>query len=147
MAILATFNNQDADSVILKARGRAITTAVDVAEITRNRYITDLMKPVIVIETERITDGDQTRNVSSMSITLTRGEEKETEEVVEAETVPGSVDVSEIEGVGKITEEKLKKAGYDTVEKIIRSEPEELALKTGLSETQITKIIEAAKEI
>lgn len=147
MAILATFNNQDSDSVILKARGRAITTAVDVAEITRNRYITDLMKPVIVIETERITDGDQTRNVSSMSITLTRGEEKETEEVVEAETVPGSVDVSEIEGVGKITEEKLKKAGYDTVEKIIRSEPEELALKTGLSETQITKIIEAAKEI
>lgn len=147
MAILATFNNQDADSVILKARGRSITTAVDVAEITRNRYITDLMKPVIVIETERITDGDQTRNVSSMSITLTRGEEKETEEVVEAETVPGSVDVSEIEGVGKITEEKLKKAGYDTVEKIIRSEPEELALKTGLSETQITKIIEAAKEI
>lgn len=147
MAILATFNNQDSDSVILKARGRSITTAVDVAEITRNRYITDLMKPVIVIETERITDGDQTRNVSSMSITLTRGEEKETEEVVEAETVPGSVDVSEIEGVGKITEEKLKKAGYDTVEKIIRSEPEELALKTGLSETQITKIIEAAKEI
>lgn len=147
MAILATFNNQDADSVILKARGRSITTAVDVAEITRNRYITDLMKPVIVIETERITDGDQTRNVSSMSITLTRGEEKETEEVVEAETVPGSVGVSEIEGVGKITEEKLKKAGYDTVEKIIRSEPEELALKTGLSETQITKIIEAAKEI
>lgn len=147
MAILATFNNQDSDSVILKARGRAITTAVDVAEITRNRYITDLMKPVIVIETERITDGDQTRNVSSMSITLTRGEEKETEEVVEAETVPGSVGVSEIEGVGKITEEKLKKAGYDTVEKIIRSEPEELALKTGLSETQITKIIEAAKEI
>lgn len=147
MAILATFNNQDADSVILKARGRAITTAVDVAEITRNRYITDLMKPVIVIETERITDGDQTRNVSSMSITLTRGEEKETEEVVEAETVPGSVGVSEIDGVGKITEEKLKKAGYDTVEKIIRSEPEELALKTGLSETQITKIIEAAKEI
>lgn len=147
MAILATFNNQDADSVILKARGRSITTAVDVAEITRNRYITDLMKPVIVIETERITDGDQTRNVSSMSITLTRGEEKETEEVVEAETVPGSVGVSEIDGVGKITEEKLKKAGYDTVEKIIRSEPEELALKTGLSETQITKIIEAAKEI
>lgn len=147
MAILATFNNQDSDSVILKARGRAITTAVDVAEITRNRYITDLMKPVIVIETERITDGDQTRNVSSMSITLTRGEEKETEEVVEAETVPGSVGVSEIDGVGKITEEKLKKAGYDTVEKIIRSEPEELALKTGLSETQITKIIEAAKEI
>lgn len=147
MAILATFNNQDSDSVILKARGRAITTAVDVAEITRNRYITDLMKPVIVIETERITDGDQTRNVSSMSITLTRGEEKETEEVVEAETVPGSVGVSEIEGVGKITEEKLKKAGYDTVEKIIRSEAGELALKTGLSETQITKIIEAAKEI
>ncbi len=70
MAVLATFNNQD--TVEIKARGRSITTAVDVAEITRNRYIEGLAKPRITIKTEKLSDGDSTRNVSCMTIKLSK---------------------------------------------------------------------------
>jgi DNA-binding protein len=75
MAVLATFNNQDTNKVLIKARGKAISTAVDVAEIARNRYITKLKKPEIEIGTEQVDEGDQMRNVSSMTITLEMGEE------------------------------------------------------------------------
>jgi DNA-binding protein len=77
MAVMATFNNQNVDHVILKARGQAITTAVDTAEITRNRYITDLTKPTIEISTEQVQGMEgEPRNVSSISITLTKGTSK-----------------------------------------------------------------------
>jgi DNA-binding protein Alba len=33
---------QEINKITLKARGQAITTAVDLAEITRNRFIKDL---------------------------------------------------------------------------------------------------------
>ena len=74
MAVLATFNNQDSDNVVIKARGRAITTAVDVTEITRNRYMTELVVTKIEIGTEKLQGEEGERNVSSMSISLTRGE-------------------------------------------------------------------------
>ena len=70
MAVLATFNNQD--TVEIKARGRSIATAVDVAEIARNRYIDNLAKPKITIETEKIMDGDAARNVSCITIELSK---------------------------------------------------------------------------
>jgi DNA-binding protein len=76
MAILSAFNNVNSNSVVIKARGRAITTAVDVAEITRNRYISDLMKPEISIETEQIETEGQSRNVSCINITLRRNKKK-----------------------------------------------------------------------
>ena len=40
LAVVTQFNS-GSDEVILKARGRAISTAVDAAEITRNRFATD----------------------------------------------------------------------------------------------------------
>jgi DNA-binding protein len=51
MAVLTSINRGETESVVLKARGRAISTAVDVAEITRNRYMSNLAKPVIQIDT------------------------------------------------------------------------------------------------
>jgi DNA-binding protein len=174
MATLATFNN-DNETVHLKARGRAITTAVDVAEITRNRYMNGMEHPDIIIGTEQVEDDRGTRNVSTMTIVLTKGdsvvpqevferrtrrpgrerrEEPSREQVIvapepeEVEEKPKSdVEISEIKGVGEATEEKLRAAGYDTVAKIIGAESFELALKTGLSEKQVAKIIEAAKEL
>ena len=71
MATLATFNNNE--TVHLKARGRAITTAVDVAEITRNRYMTEMEHPVITIGTEQVEDDRGTRNVSTMTIVMNKG--------------------------------------------------------------------------
>ena len=171
IATLAIFNNSE--TVHLKARGRAITTAVDVAEITRNRYMTKMEHPEIIIGTEQVEDEKGKRNVSTMTITMNKGdavvpqeaferrprrqprerterpvevEEEEAPEPVE-EAEPEQVDVSTIKGVGEATEEKLRSAGYDTVAKIIDAESFELALKTGLSEKQVAKIIEAAKEL
>lgn len=142
MAVLTSLNRGDADSVVLKARGRAITTAVDVAEITRNRYITNLSKPVIQIDTEKIVDAEQqTRNVSCISITLSR-EGK----AVKAEA-PAAGDPSTIRGVGAVMAQKLRDGGYGSVEKIRGAEAAQLAQATGISEKQAENIIKAAGEI
>jgi DNA-binding protein len=174
MATLATFNN-DNETVHLKARGRAITTAVDVAEITRKRYMNGMEHPEITIGTEQVEDDRGTRNVSTMTIILSKGDAVVPQEVFERrprrqgrerrEETPREhpeakpepekteerpkkiVEISEIKGVGEATEEKLRAAGYDTVAKIIGAESFELALKTGLSEKQVSKIIEAANEL
>jgi DNA-binding protein len=56
----------------LKARGRSISTAVDVAEVLKNRFVTDV-KREISISTEEITDKDNRKlNVSVIDITLTK---------------------------------------------------------------------------
>ena len=74
LAIITSFAGSDAKEVTLKARGRAITTAVDVAEITRRRFMKELNIGKITIGTEEIKqDEGGTRNVSTMEITLTRG--------------------------------------------------------------------------
>ena len=56
LAVITYFNTPDAEEVVLKARGRAITTAVDVAEITRRRFMEKLKTSNIVIGTEEITE-------------------------------------------------------------------------------------------
>ncbi len=60
--------------VLVKARGRSISTAVDVVEVTKNRFVNDLKVVDISIGTERLTspDRDQPTNVSSIEIKVTR---------------------------------------------------------------------------
>ena len=72
MAVITGFNMGDTNEVTLKARGRAISTAVDVAEIVRNRFFKDAETTNIAIGTEQITprEGGNPRNVSTMEITL-----------------------------------------------------------------------------
>jgi len=72
MAVITTFNISDTNKVILKARGRAISTAVDVAEIFRNRFFKDAKIQTISLGTEQITprEGGNPRNVSTMEISL-----------------------------------------------------------------------------
>ena len=59
--------------VIIKARGKSISRAVDVAEIVRNRYVTDATVREIRIATETL-QGEEGRvaNVSSIEIFLTK---------------------------------------------------------------------------
>jgi len=73
MAVIESLRHSD--SVALKARGRAISRAVDVAEVTRNRYLNGVKVESIDIMTEELDshDGD-TRNVSAITILL-RNEE------------------------------------------------------------------------
>jgi len=56
LAIITQFNTSGSDEVVIKARGRAISTAVDAAEITRNRFATDKEVKEIKIGTESITN-------------------------------------------------------------------------------------------
>ncbi|MBA7716481.1 hypothetical protein ES703_125554 [subsurface metagenome] len=56
LAVITQFNTSGSDEVVIKARGRAISTAVDAAEITRNRFATDTEVKEIKIGTESITN-------------------------------------------------------------------------------------------
>ncbi len=69
-AVMTQFNS-GSDEVVIKARGRAISKAVDVAEITRHRFIEEAEITEIITDTEEIeNDEGGTTNVSSMEITL-----------------------------------------------------------------------------
>ena len=71
--VLATTTqfNEGSENVILKARGRAISRAVDTAEIVRNRFLEDVEIEEILTGTEEITNEEgETSNVSTISITL-----------------------------------------------------------------------------
>ncbi len=71
MAVVNQFNS-GSDEVFIKARGRAISKAVDVAEITKNRFLKEANITGIETDTEEIEqeEDDRTVNVSSMSITV-----------------------------------------------------------------------------
>jgi DNA-binding protein len=69
LAVVTQFNN-GAEEVAIKARGKAISRAVDTAEIALNRFLDGVTKKEIVISTEVIdTDAGKT-NVSSIEIIL-----------------------------------------------------------------------------
>ena len=74
LAVLSSLQQGDGSTVQLKARGRAISTAVDVAEVTRNRFLKDLTVDNVEIGTEELENQDgKMRNVSTITITLTKG--------------------------------------------------------------------------
>jgi DNA-binding protein len=71
---VVTQMNSGIPEVILKARGRAISRAVDVAEIVRNRFITDVEVESIDISTEEIVNNEgSATNVSAIEIQLAKG--------------------------------------------------------------------------
>lgn len=60
--------NQGAKEVIIKARGMAISKAVDTVEITRRRFDDTVKVREIKIGTEVLGEGENMRNVSTMEI-------------------------------------------------------------------------------
>ena len=72
LAVVTQFNASGSDEVIVKARGRSISTAVDTAEIVRNRFVTDAKVKDIKIGTETLPrEEGGSSNVSSIEIILT----------------------------------------------------------------------------
>ena len=72
LAVVTQFD-QGSKEVILKARGRAISTAVDVAEIARNKFVTDISVKDIQIATEELqSEGENPTRVSAIEITLAK---------------------------------------------------------------------------
>ena len=75
LAVITSFSSPTVQEVVLKARGRSITTAVDVAEITRRRFMKQLNVNGLVIGTEDLPQqGGGTRAVSTIEINLKKGE-------------------------------------------------------------------------
>ena len=75
LAIITGLSASNAKEITLKARGQAITTAVDAAEITRRRFLKDLKISKVSIGTEEMPprEGEnRARMVSTMEITLTK---------------------------------------------------------------------------
>ncbi|MEM5804483.1 MAG: DNA-binding protein Alba [Candidatus Aenigmatarchaeota archaeon] len=72
LACVTQFNDGRPE-VLLKARGRAISHAVDVAEIVRNKFVTDTHVKNVLIGTETVQgDNGEKLNVSSIEIALAK---------------------------------------------------------------------------
>lgn len=69
LAVVTQFNN-GASEVTIKARGKAISRAVDVAEVTKNRFVAESRVRDIKIATERIASDRGESNVSTMEIII-----------------------------------------------------------------------------
>jgi DNA-binding protein len=75
LAVITSFNVSDTKEVLLKARGQAISTAIDVAEITRRKFMKELKVAEITMGTEEMPprEGEgNPRNVSTIEIALKR---------------------------------------------------------------------------
>lgn len=81
MAVITQFEQSNSDTVSIKARGRAISRAVDVAEVLKNRF----MKGQVIIdsiktETEQITTREgQQSNVSAIDIIIKKINNKQSD--------------------------------------------------------------------
>ena len=72
VAVVSQFN-VGSGIVVIKARGKSINRAVDIAEIVRNRFVTDAKVREIRIATEKLPGEDgRTSNVSSIEIHLAK---------------------------------------------------------------------------
>ena len=70
LAVVTQFKSSE--EVVIKARGRAISKAVDTAEIVKNRFVTDAKIKDIKIGTENVVNEEgNSFNVSSIEIYLT----------------------------------------------------------------------------
>ena len=77
LAVVTQFSNNGSNEVIIKARGRAISRAVDTAEIVRNRFMKNAEVKDIKIGTESMTNEEgRTSNVSSIEIYLSTNKKK-----------------------------------------------------------------------
>lgn len=72
LAVVTQFDEGN-EVVHVKARGKAISTAVDVAEIVRNRFLEDVDVDEIGIDTDRIeTDEGEEMQLSSIRIDMAK---------------------------------------------------------------------------
>ena len=72
LAVMTALKDEDSE-VTLMARGRAISKAVDVAEVVRNQFIADLKINDISIGTEQLeTEEGGQRNISNIAISLAK---------------------------------------------------------------------------
>ena len=71
LAIVTQFN-KGAVEISVKARGKAISRAVDAVEVSRNRFLPQIKIKEIKIGTEKIATDRGDSNVSTIEIVLTK---------------------------------------------------------------------------
>ncbi len=72
IAVMMHFN-AGSNKVVIKARGRAITRAVDTFELLRRAFLKNAELGNIIISTEQVTrEGNQKANVSAIEITVVK---------------------------------------------------------------------------
>lgn len=69
---VVTYFNSGSREVVVKARGRSISRAVDVAEIVRGRFIPDAEVRDVRIATEKLSEDGRSASVSSIEIVLSK---------------------------------------------------------------------------
>jgi DNA-binding protein len=151
LAITTGFTGLDTSKVILRARGRAITTAVDAAEVTRRQFMRELQVSNITIGTEELPQEDgRTRAVSTIDISLTRPPSESYDEpphneqsAVTTSTQP--IALTSIAGIGVKRAEQLRSCGVDSIMGLAKSDAQDLSEKLSASEKQVSKWIEDAR--
>jgi len=81
LAVVKEFNN-GASEVVIKARGKAISRAVDAAEVSRNRFLTDKKINTITIGTEKMVSENGALNVSIIEIVIGNNISSEPSQVI-----------------------------------------------------------------
>ncbi|MGC8478883.1 MAG: DNA-binding protein Alba [Candidatus Micrarchaeia archaeon] len=72
LAVVTQFNS-GANEVVIKARGKAISKAVDIKEIAVSRFLPNVKTKSIVTSSEELTNEDGTKSkVSAIHITLAK---------------------------------------------------------------------------
>ena len=144
LAVITSFTASNAEEVVLKARGRAITTAVDVAEIARRRFLENVRVDNIDIGSEDIPIQEENRvkTVSTMEITLTQ---IPTVKKRQPTSPKSPKELTEIGGIGAKRAEKLKSCGVRSVQDLANFDPKELSEKLQVSEKRVSKWINEAK--
>jgi DNA-binding protein len=70
-AVVTQFTTKNAKEVIIKARGKFISRAVDIAEVSRKRFLKDKIDiKGITIDSEEFNNDGRKVRVSSIEITL-----------------------------------------------------------------------------
>ena len=71
LACMTQFNSGKSE-IKVKARGLSITTAVDVAQILKNKYLSEVKVKNVSIGTETVSRDNGKMNVSTIEITLSK---------------------------------------------------------------------------
>jgi len=150
LAVITSFNASNANQVVLKARGGAISAAVDVAEISTRRFLKNVRVDRIDIGSEEIhlRDENRMKTVSTMEITLARAQKKnETEDEEEKPTVKKHAGkLTDIKGIGAKIAEQLESAGINTISDLANSDPTKLSKHLQISEKRLSKWIDEAEK-
>ena len=71
--VVVTIFNKGEEECAIRARGRSISKAVDVAEITVRRFLPDIIEIAdVIIGSEELESDGQTKTVSTIDIILNR---------------------------------------------------------------------------